>query len=60
MQSETALDHSWDQLRNDRLDRVSWRREPRMGFAFCGLDTALYHGTESEGEQAIYMSMPWP
>lgn len=32
----------------------------RMGFAFCGLDTALYDGTPSSGEQALYMSMPCP
>ncbi|MEU6467381.1 GNAT family N-acetyltransferase [Streptomyces sp. NPDC046976] len=32
----------------------------RMGFAFCGLDISLYDGTPSEGEQALYMSMPCP
>ncbi|MGI5447706.1 N-acetyltransferase family protein [Streptomyces sp. CA-243310] len=32
----------------------------RLGFAFCGLDTSLYQGTGSEGEQALYMSMPCP
>ncbi|MGG8408039.1 GNAT family N-acetyltransferase [Streptomyces sp. 12297] len=30
----------------------------RMGFTFCGLDTTLYDGTASAGEQALYMSMP--
>lgn len=32
----------------------------RMGFTFCGLDTTLYDGTPSSGEQALYMSMPCP
>ncbi|QLJ03157.1 hypothetical protein HZZ00_20690 [Streptomyces sp. NEAU-sy36] len=35
---------------------AAWNR--RLGFTFCGLDTALYDGTPSAGEQALYMSMP--
>jgi hypothetical protein len=27
-----------------------------MGFVFCGLDTSLYDGTQSAGEQALFMS----
>ncbi|WP_191868715.1 GNAT family N-acetyltransferase [Streptomyces virginiae] len=30
----------------------------RMGFTFCGLDTALYGGTPSAGERALFMSRP--
>lgn len=26
------------------------------GFTFCGLDTTLYDGTASTGEQALFMS----
>jgi hypothetical protein len=31
-----------------------------MGFTFCGLDTSLYDGTESAGEQALFMSRRVP
>ncbi|MCB5163884.1 GNAT family N-acetyltransferase [Streptomyces bambusae] len=30
----------------------------RLGFTFCGLDTTLYDGTASAGEQALFMSRP--
>ncbi|MFJ5552928.1 GNAT family N-acetyltransferase [Streptomyces sp. NPDC093225] len=32
----------------------------RMGFAFCGLDASLYDGTESAGEQALFMARRVP
>ncbi|MFC5802631.1 GNAT family N-acetyltransferase [Streptomyces formicae] len=55
---ERGAGHIWLEVTNVNAPAIHAYR--RMGFAFCGLDTALYHGTESEGEQAIYMSMPCP
>ncbi|MBT2363990.1 GNAT family N-acetyltransferase [Streptomyces sp. ISL-10] len=55
---ECGAGHIWLEVTNVNAAAIHAYR--RMGFAFCGLDTALYHGTESEGEQAIYMSMPCP
>ncbi|MEU9034016.1 GNAT family N-acetyltransferase [Streptomyces sp. NPDC048352] len=53
---ERGADHVWLEVSNVNAPAIHAYR--RMGFAFCGLDTTLYHGTESEGEQALYMSMP--
>ena len=48
--------HLWLEVSNNNAPAVHAYR--RMGFTFCGLDTTLYEGTASEGEQALYMSMP--
>ncbi|MFV2118036.1 GNAT family N-acetyltransferase [Streptomyces sp. Act-28] len=53
---ERGAGHLWLEVTNINAPAIHAYR--RMGFAFCGLDTALYDGTPSEGEQALYMSMP--
>ncbi|MBI0375206.1 GNAT family N-acetyltransferase [Streptomyces albiflaviniger] len=55
---ERGAGHIWLEVTNINAPAIHAYR--RMGFAFCGLDTALYEGTPSEGEQALYMSMPCP
>ncbi|MFC8369569.1 MULTISPECIES: GNAT family N-acetyltransferase [unclassified Streptomyces] len=55
---ERGAGHLWLEVTNINAPAIHAYR--RMGFAFCGLDTALYDGTPSEGEQALYMSMPCP
>ncbi|GAA1560699.1 MULTISPECIES: GNAT family N-acetyltransferase [Streptomyces] len=55
---ERGAGHLWLEVTNVNAPAIHAYR--RMGFAFCGLDTALYQGTESEGEHALYMSMPCP
>ncbi|MFJ3631485.1 GNAT family N-acetyltransferase [Streptomyces sp. NPDC090112] len=55
---ERGAGHLWLEVTNVNAPAIHAYR--RMGFALCGLDTALYLGTESEGEQALYMSMPCP
>lgn len=55
---ERGAGHVWLEVTNVNAPAI--RAYRRMGFAFCGLDTALYDGTPSEGEQALYMSMPCP
>ncbi|GHI03544.1 streptothricin acetyltransferase [Streptomyces cellostaticus] len=55
---ERGAGHLWLEVTNVNVPAIHAYR--RMGFAFCGLDTALYDGTPSEGEQALYMSMPCP
>lgn len=55
---ERGAGHLWLEATNVNAPAIHAYR--RMGFAFCGLDTALYDGTPSEGEQALYMSMPCP
>ncbi|GAA2490282.1 GNAT family N-acetyltransferase [Streptomyces gobitricini] len=55
---ERGAGHIWLEVTN--INAPAIRAYRRMGFAFCGLDTALYDGTPSEGEQALYMSMPCP
>ncbi|RSS81371.1 GNAT family N-acetyltransferase [Streptomyces sp. WAC06614] len=55
---ERGAGHVWLEVTNVNAPAIHAYR--RMGFAFCGLDTALYQGTESEGEHALYMSMPCP
>ncbi|OKK06176.1 streptothricin acetyltransferase [Streptomyces sp. CB03234] len=55
---ERGAGHLWLEVTNINAPAIHAYR--RMGFAFCGLDTSLYHGTPSEGEQALYMSMPCP
>ncbi|MFD7032313.1 GNAT family N-acetyltransferase [Streptomyces sp. NPDC059917] len=56
--AEHGAGHVWLEVTNVNAPAVHAYR--RMGFAFCGLDTALYLGTESEGEHALYMSAPCP
>ncbi|WP_406637938.1 GNAT family N-acetyltransferase [Amycolatopsis sp. WGS_07] len=46
--------HVWLEVTNINAPAV--RAYQRMGFALCGMDTSLYHGTESEGETALFMS----
>jgi ribosomal protein S18 acetylase RimI-like enzyme len=55
---ERGAGHLWLEVSNVNAPAIHAYR--RMGFAFCGLDTTLYDGTPSEGEQALYMSMPCP
>ncbi|MFC8981125.1 GNAT family N-acetyltransferase [Streptomyces sp. NPDC057411] len=50
--------HIWLEVTNINAPAIHAYR--RMGFTFCGLDTTLYDGTASSGEQALYMSMPCP
>ncbi|MFF8729164.1 GNAT family N-acetyltransferase [Streptomyces sp. NPDC015171] len=53
---ERGAGHVWLEVSNVNAPAV--RAYLRMGFAFCGLDTSLYDGTASAGEQALFMSMP--
>lgn len=53
---ERSAGHLWLEVSNINAPAIHAYR--RMGFTFCGMDTALYEGTPSEGEQALYMSMP--
>ncbi|MGI5340806.1 GNAT family N-acetyltransferase [Streptomyces sp. CA-181903] len=55
---ECGAGHIWLEVTNVNAPAIHAYR--RMGFAFCGLDTTLYDGTASHGEQALYMSMPCP
>jgi ribosomal protein S18 acetylase RimI-like enzyme len=47
--------HLWLEVTNVNAPAIHAYR--RMGFRFCGLDTALYDGTPASGEQALYMAM---
>lgn len=51
---ERGAGHVWLEVTNINASAI--RAYQRMGFTFCGLDTSLYSGTESEGETALYMS----
>ncbi|WP_411102622.1 GNAT family N-acetyltransferase [Streptomyces sp. cmx-4-9] len=53
---ERGADHLWLEVSSVNAPAVHAYR--RMGFAFCGLDTALYGGTPAAGEQALFMSRP--
>ncbi|MFJ3923384.1 GNAT family N-acetyltransferase [Streptomyces sp. NPDC090022] len=55
---ECGAGHIWLEVTSINAPAIHAYR--RMGFAFCGLDTALYEGTPSAGEHALYMSMPCP
>jgi ribosomal protein S18 acetylase RimI-like enzyme len=55
---ERGAEHVWLEVTNINAPAIHAYR--RMGFTFCGLDTTLYNGTPSKGEQALYMSMPCP
>ncbi|WP_431032319.1 GNAT family N-acetyltransferase [Streptomyces sp. P6-2-1] len=48
--------HVW--LEVTHLHSRAIRMYQRRGFAFCGLNTSLYLGTESEGETALFTSLP--
>lgn len=52
---ECSAGHVWLEVTN--INAPAIRAYQRMGFTFCGLDTSLYRGTESEGETALYMSL---
>lgn len=51
---ERGAGHVWLEVTN--INAPAIRAYQRMGFTFCGLDTSLYSGTESEGESALFMS----
>ncbi|MFD3695427.1 GNAT family N-acetyltransferase [Streptomyces sp. NPDC058646] len=53
---ERGADHLWLEVSSVNAPAVHAYR--RMGFTFCGLDTALYGGTPAAGEQALFMSRP--
>ncbi|MGI5163899.1 GNAT family N-acetyltransferase [Spirillospora sp. CA-253888] len=53
---ERGAGHLWLEVSNVNAPAV--RAYRRMGFAFCGLDTALYEGTASAGERALFMARP--
>lgn len=53
---ECGAGRVWLEVTN--INAPAIRAYQRMGFAFCGLDTTLYSGTASEGETALYMSLP--
>jgi ribosomal protein S18 acetylase RimI-like enzyme len=53
---ERGADHLWLEVSSVNAPAVHAYR--RMGFALCGLDTTLYAGTPSAGEQALFMSRP--
>ncbi|MFD5414634.1 GNAT family N-acetyltransferase [Streptomyces nojiriensis] len=53
---ERGAEHLWLEVSSVNAPAVHAYR--RMGFTFCGLDTALYGGTPAAGEQALYMSRP--
>src|SRR5207249_997548 len=46
--AERGAGHVWLEVTNVNAPAI--RAYQRMGFAFCGLDTSLYEGTESAGE----------
>ncbi|MEW2414427.1 GNAT family N-acetyltransferase [Streptomyces sp. NPDC046866] len=53
---ERGAAHLW--LEVSTLNAPAVHAYRSMGFALCGLDTALYDGTASAGEQALFMSRP--
>ncbi|MGZ9929336.1 GNAT family N-acetyltransferase [Streptomyces sp. NC-S4] len=53
---ERGAEHLW--LEVSSVNAPAVHAYLRMGFTFCGLDTALYGGTPAAGEQALYMSRP--
>ncbi len=53
---ECGAGHVWLEVTN--INGPAVRAYQRMGFDFCGLDTTLYNGTASEGETALFMSLP--
>ncbi|MEU2063722.1 GNAT family N-acetyltransferase [Streptomyces sp. NPDC013455] len=53
---ECGAVHLWLEVSNVNAPAV--HAYLRMGFTFCGLDTSLYAGTESSGEQALFMTRP--
>ncbi|MGW6738433.1 GNAT family N-acetyltransferase [Streptomyces sp. NPDC055013] len=55
---ECGAGHVWLEVSN--INAPAIRAYLRMGFSFCGLDTSLYDGTESAGEQALFMARRVP
>lgn len=51
---ELGARHVW--LEVTHINAPAVRACLRMGFTFCGLDTTLYGGTASTGEQALFLS----
>lgn len=47
---------AWVEVTNINYPAVEAYR--RLGFSLCGFDTSYYQGTPSEGEFALFMSMP--
>ncbi len=52
--TECGAGHVWLEVSN--INAPAIRAYLRLGFVFCGLDTSLYDGTESAGEQALFMA----
>jgi ribosomal protein S18 acetylase RimI-like enzyme len=50
---ERGAGHVWLEVSN--INAPAIRAYLRLGFVFCGLDTSLYDGTASAGEQALFM-----
>ncbi|GGP99798.1 hypothetical protein GCM10010249_17500 [Streptomyces roseolilacinus] len=55
---ECGAVHLWLEVSSVNAPAVHAYR--RMGFSLCGLDAALYDGTPSRGERALYMARPCP
>ncbi|MET9322272.1 GNAT family N-acetyltransferase [Streptomyces sp. NPDC003038] len=53
---ERGAEHLWLEVSSVNAPAVHAYR--RLGFTLCGLDTTLYDGTPSAGEQALFMSRP--
>jgi ribosomal protein S18 acetylase RimI-like enzyme len=51
---ECGAGHIWLEVSN--INAPAIRTYLRLGFVFCGLDTSLYDGTASAGEQALFMA----
>lgn len=51
---ERGAGHVWLEVSN--INAPAIRAYLQMGFIFCGLDTSLYNGTRSAGEQALFMA----
>jgi ribosomal protein S18 acetylase RimI-like enzyme len=51
-------DHMWLETSNANAPAV--RAFEHMGFALCGLDVTLYHGTPARGEIGLFMSQTLP
>lgn len=47
--------HLWLEVTN--VNAPAFHAYRRMGFRFCGPDTALYDGAPASGEQALSMAM---
>ncbi|MEU7279037.1 GNAT family N-acetyltransferase [Streptomyces sp. NPDC045431] len=55
---ECGAGHLWLEVTN--INAPAIHAYLKMGFTFCGLDTTLYDGTQSAGEQALFMARRVP